>query len=170
MTVKTDRKGSAKVNKVSDTAYEIERKFDARAGSVFRAMTEPQYIKRWWGFPDVEWLDCQVDLRPGGYWRNSVRGEGYEVSFHGHYREIDQPHRMVHTEIYEGMPGGGPDVHEPLTLITTSLDEQGGVTTLRAHVECYSPDILNAVFESGMESGLQVSYDRVEDLIPEIEG
>lgn len=169
MTVKTNRKGSATVTKVSDTAYQIERRFDARPESVFRAMTEPQYIKRWWGFPDVEWLDCQADLRVGGFWRNSVRGEGYEVSFHGHYRQIDRPHGLVHTEIYEGMPGGGPDVHEPLTLLTTSITESGGVTTLRAHVECYTQETLNAVFESGMEVGLQVSYDRIEELLPEIE-
>lgn len=170
MTVMTNRKGSATVTKVSDTAYEIERKFDAKADSVFKAMTEPQYIQRWWGFPDMEWLDCQVDLRVGGYWRYSAKGDGFEVSFHGHYRDIDRPHHMVNTEIYEGMPGGGPDVHEPLTLITTDFNEDDGVTTLHAHVECYTPEVLNAVFESGMESGLQVSYDRIEVLLPEIEG
>ena len=170
MTVKTNRKGSATVNKVTETAYVIERRFDAKARSVFRALTEPQYIKRWWGFPDVEWLDCQADLRVGGYWRNSVRGEGYEVSFHGHYREIDQPHNLVQTEIYEGVPGGGPEVHEPLTLITTNLSEADGVTTMHAHVECYSTEVINAVFESGMESGLQVSYDRIDELLPDVEG
>lgn len=170
MTVKTNRKGSAKVATVSDTAYEIERTFDAKADSVFRAMTEPQFIKRWWGFPDVQWLDCQVDLRVGGYWRYSVKGEGYEVSFHGHYQEIDRPHAMKHTEVYEGMPGGGPDVHEPLTLITSTLTERDGVTTLHAHVECYTAEVLNAVLESGMESGLQVSYDRIDDVLVEIEG
>lgn len=170
MTMKTNRKGSATVTPVSDTAYEIRRTFDARADSVYRAMTEPQYIRRWWGFPDVEWLDCQVDLRVGGYWRYSVRGEGYEVSFHGHYRELDRPHRMTHTEVYEGMPGGGPDVHEPLTLITTRFDEHDSVTTMHAHVECYTADVLRAVLDSGMESGVQVSYDRMEDLLTEIQG
>ncbi len=76
---------------------------------------------------------------------------------------------MTHTEVYEGMPGGGPDVHEPLTLITTRFDEKDGVTTLHAHVECYTPEVLNGVLESGMESGLQVSYDRIEELLPEIQ-
>ncbi|HLU83222.1 MAG TPA: SRPBCC domain-containing protein [Trueperaceae bacterium] len=169
MTVKINRKGSAKVEPVSETSYTITRQFDAKPDSLFKAMTQPQYIKRWWGFPDVEWLDCQADLRVGGYWRNSVRGEGYEVSFHGHYREIEQPRRLVQTEVYEGMPGGGPDVHEPGTLITTSFSLDGGVTTMHAHVECYTPETMKAVFESGMESGLQVSYDRIEELLPEIE-
>jgi uncharacterized protein YndB with AHSA1/START domain len=169
MTVKVNRKGSARVTPVSDTAYEIERTFDAKAESVFRAMTEPQYIRRWWGFPDVEWLDCQVDLRVGGYWRYSAKGDGYVVSFHGHYKEIDRPRSMVHTEVYEGLPGGGPDVHEPLTLLTTKFTESNGVTTLFSHVECYTPEVLNGVLESGMESGLQVSYDRIDDVLVEIE-
>jgi len=165
MTTRADRKGSAKVAPVSETAYEIERKFDASAGSVFRALTEPELIKRWWGYEDSESLDCQADLREGGYWRNSLRGDGYVVSFHGRYREIQRPHRLVHTEVYEGAPGGGPDVDEPLTLITTELVEDGGVTTLRAHVECYAPEVMQAVFDSGMESGLQVSYDRLEEVL-----
>lgn len=165
MTTRADRKGSAKVAPVSETAYEIERKFDASAGSVFRALTEPELIKRWWGYEDSEWLDCQADLREGGYWRNSLRGDGYVVSFHGRYREIQRPHRLVHTEVYEGALGGGPDVDEPLTLITTELVEDGGVTTLCAHVECYAPEVMQAVFDSGMESGLQVSYDRLEEVL-----
>lgn len=169
MTTKADRKGSAKVTAVSETAYEIERQFDAGAESVFRALTEPQLIKRWWGFPDVQWLDCQVDLREGGYWRNSVQGDGYVVSFHGHYRQVERPHRLVNTEVYEGLPGGGPDVHEPLTLVTTTLTEEGGVTTMRAHVECYTSEVMQAVFDSGMESGLQMSYDRIEKLLPQLE-
>lgn len=168
MTTKADRKGSAKVTPVSETAYEIERRFDAKAGSVFRALTEPELIKRWWGFPDSQWLDCQVDLREGGYWRNSVRDGGFEVSFHGHYRQIERPNFLEHTEVYEGLPGGGPDVHEPMTLISTDLSEENGVTTMRAHVECYSPEVMQAVFDSGMESGLQVSYDRIEALLPEL--
>ncbi len=169
MTVRINRKGTATVTRVSDTAYEITRKFDAKPESVYRAFSEPQYIRRWWGCPDVEWLDCQVDLRVGGYWRFSAKGEGYVVSFHGRYRELDKPHRMVHTEVYEGLPGGGPDVDEPLTLLTTSLTEDSGVTTMHAHVECYTPEVLNGALSSGMESGLQVSYDRIDDLLPEIE-
>jgi hypothetical protein len=36
-------------------------------------------------------------------------------------------------------------------------------------VECYTPEVLNGVLESGMESGLQVSYDRIDDVLVEIE-
>lgn len=170
MTTRTNRKGSATVTPVSETAYEVERAFDAGAASVFRVLTEPELIKRWWGFPESEWLDCQSDLREGGYWRNAVRYADQEVAFHGHYREIDRPRHLVQTEVYEGMPGGGPDAHEPYTLITTDLAERDGVTTMKVHVECYAPEILHGILGSGMEGGVQVSYDRLEGLLPELEG
>lgn len=168
MTVKTSLRGSAEVERVSETAYSIKRRFHARPDAVFRALTEPEFIQRWWGHEEAEWLDCRVDLRVGGYWRFSAKGPGYVVSFHGRYQEVGRPHRLVHTEIYEGLPGGGPEVDEPLTLISTDITEENGASLLFAHVECYSAEVLEAVFASGMEGGLQVSYDRLEELLPEL--
>lgn len=166
MTVKQNRKGCATITVVSDTAYEVERKFDASAQAVFRALTEPELIKRWWGFPSGRWVECVADVRPGGRWRNAVIDQDQEVFFHGRYHEVDRPRRLVNTEVYEGVPGGGPDVDEPSTLVTTELTEEGGVTTMRLHVECHTPEVLQIVLGSGMESGMQVTYDRLEDLLP----
>lgn len=167
MTGRSNRKGSAKVTVVSDTAYEVERRFDASAEAVFRALTEPELIKRWWGFPGGQWVECVADARPGGHWRNAVVQDGHEVFFHGRYVEVERPRRLVNTEVFEGMPGGGPDVDEPSTLVTTELTEEDGVTTMRVHVECHSPEVLQAILDSGMESGMQVSYDRLEDVLPD---
>ena len=166
MTVRHDRKGSATITVVSETADEVVRRFDASAEAVFRALTEPELIKRWWGFPSGRWVECVADVRPGGRWRNAVLDRGQEVFFHGRYEEVDRPRRLVNTEVYEGMPGGGPDVDEPSTLVTTELSEEGGVTTMLVRVECHSPEVLQAILASGMESGMQVSYDRLEDLLP----
>jgi uncharacterized protein YndB with AHSA1/START domain len=166
MTQQSNRKGSALVSVVSDTAYEVERKFDASAEAVFRALTEPELIKRWWGFPTGRWVECVADVRPGGHWRNAVVEGEHEVFFHGRYVEVDRPRRLVHTEVFEDLPGGGPDVDEPSTLVTTELTEEGGVTTMRVHVECHSPEVLQGILATGMETGMQLSYDRLEDLLP----
>ena len=37
-----------------------------------------------------------------------VANEGFEVAFHGEYREIAPNERIVSTEVYEGMPDGEP--------------------------------------------------------------
>jgi uncharacterized protein YndB with AHSA1/START domain len=159
-----NRHGSAVVTLPSDTEILITRAFDAPADLVFQAYTTPELVKRWWGFETSEWLVCEVDLRVGGTWRYVTREEGgFEVAFHGEYREIDAPHRLVSTEVYEGAPVPDPD--DAGTLNIVALDEADGVTTMTVLVQAPSQEVRDAIIESGMEGGMQVSYDRLEDLV-----
>jgi uncharacterized protein YndB with AHSA1/START domain len=144
----------------------VTRKFDAPAALVFKAYTTPEYVKRWWGFETSEWLVCDIDLRVGGMWRYVTREEGQEVGFHGEFREIDEPRRLVSTEAYEGVPD--PDGSAALNTLT--LEEAEGVTTMTVYVEIPSKEIRDMMFESGMEYGMQISYDRLEDLVREAAG
>ena len=51
---------------------------------------------------------------------------GFEVGFHGAYREIVADERIVHTEVFEGIPNGDDD--PALNFIT--FEETDGRTTL----------------------------------------
>jgi uncharacterized protein YndB with AHSA1/START domain len=158
-----NRYGSAIVTLPSDTEYVITRAFDAPAELVFDALTTPELVKRWWGFETAVWLVCEIDLRVGGRWRYVVREhDDIEVGFHGEYREVSRPHRLVWTEMYEGVPNPGPDKYP---VCTTTLEEVDGVTTLTTVVQHTSKEDRDAVLATGMESGMQVSYDRLEDLV-----
>jgi uncharacterized protein YndB with AHSA1/START domain len=158
-----DRHGSATVVLPSDTEYVITRAFDAPAELVFDALTTPELVKRWWGFETSEWLVCEIDLRAGGRWRYVIREhDDIEVGFHGEYREVSRPHRLVWTEMYEGVPNPGPDKYP---VCTTTLEELDGVTTLTTVVQHTSKEDRDAVLATGMESGMQISYDRLEDLV-----
>ena len=84
-----------------------------------------------------------------------------EVAFHGVYKEIAGPHRLVSTEVYEG----APDPEDNATLNTVTLEEADGVTTMTVLVTAPSKETRDAIVESGMEGGLQVSYNRMEDLL-----
>ena len=97
----SNRHGSAVITLPSDTDYLVTRAFDAPAKLVFEALTTPELVKRWWGFETSEWLVCEIDLRVGGQWRYVIREREMEVGFHGEYRELNGPHRMVWTEMYE---------------------------------------------------------------------
>lgn len=158
-----NRHGSAVVTMPSDTEILIVRAFDAPAELVFKAYTTPNLVKRWWGFETAEWLVCEIDLRVGGHWRYVVRDGGMEVGFHGEYREIDGPRRLVSTEVYEGAPVPDPEAAGTLNIV--SLDEVDGVTTMSALVQAPSKEVRDAIIDSGMEGGLQVSYDRLEDVV-----
>jgi uncharacterized protein YndB with AHSA1/START domain len=157
-----NRHGSAVITLPSDIEILITRVFDAPADLIFKAVTTPELVKRWWGFETSEWLVCDIDLRVGGQWRFVIRDEGMEVGFHGEYREITRPHRLVHTEIYEGVPDPYPNA---AALNTMTLNEVDGVTTMTTLVQVASQQDRDAILASGMESGLQISYDRLEDLV-----
>jgi uncharacterized protein YndB with AHSA1/START domain len=131
---------------------------------IFEALTRPDLIPRWWGFGASEWLVCEVDLQIGGRFRNVIRDGDQEIGFHGVFREIARPHRLVFTEMFEGLPGPLPDPDDyPVNIMT--LDEADGVTTLSVLVQHKTREERDMVLASGMESGMQVSYDRMEDLV-----
>ena len=157
-----NRHGSAVITMPSDTEILITRQFDAPAALVFKALTTPDLVKRWWGFDTSEWLACEIDFRVGGQWRFVTREGDMEVGFHGEFREIDAPHRIVQTEIYEGAPEPYPN---DAALNTTTLDDTDGVTNMTVLVTVPTHEIRDAILASGMESGLQVSYNRLEDLV-----
>lgn len=156
----SNRYGSAEVSLPSDTEILITRVFDAPADLVFEVWTTPEHVRRWWC--EAPWVItvCDIDLRPGGNWRYLMHNEdGFEVGFHGTFHEVEAPRRLVNTEIFEGVPG------EDGALVTTRFAETDGVTTvtlLSLHGDKAERDM---VIESGMEGGMQLCYDRVEDMV-----
>jgi uncharacterized protein YndB with AHSA1/START domain len=134
----------------------ITRSFSAPAALVYEAMTNPEHIRQWWGAGHGEVTTCDVDLRVGGRWHFAQSTpDGQEVSFSGEYRELDPPTRMVHTEVFD-------NIQSPPSLVETTFTEEGGVTTLRAVITYDSPETVQAVLDSGMEGGLNDSYDALE--------
>lgn len=153
----SNRHGSAVITLPSDTEILITRVFDAPAELIFKAWTTPELIKRWWGFDTSEWLVCEIDARVGGKWRYVIRDSDMEVGFHGEIRELDAPHRMVSTEVFEGFPDAG-------SVNTMTLDDVNGVTTMTTLIQHESQEHRDMQLASGMEGGMQVSYNRLEDV------
>ena len=152
---------SAKLSFPSDTQILITRDFAAPAHLVYRAVTEPELVKRWWNAKRGEVTLCEIDLTVGGKWRYVMETpDGFEVAFHGEYKEIVPNERVVTTEAYEG----APDPDENATTNTMTLTENAGVTTLSVLVDCPNEFTRNAIVESGMEEGLQDAYDLLEEV------
>jgi uncharacterized protein YndB with AHSA1/START domain len=155
----TNRHGSAIVTTPSDREICITREFDASAAAVFRAWTTPDLVRQWWGSETEPLVVCDIDLRVGGSWRYVTRGpEDLEFGWHGVYREIARPDRLVSTEVFEGFP-------DAEAVNTLTLDERNGVTTLTVIVLHASKENRDGHLESGMEAGMQIVLDRFEDLV-----
>jgi len=152
----TTTTNSAKVTLPTDTEILITREFDAPRHLVWKAYTDPELIRRWWGGSHGTVTSAEVDLRVGGTWRYVLTADGgFEVAFHGEFQEVAAPDRLVNTEIYEGAPEG-------VGRITTTLAETGGRTVLTQRCVYGDQKVRDAVIESGMEGGMQESFDELE--------
>jgi len=127
-------------------------------------MTRPEHVRRWWGILDDRHsvTICEIDLRPGGAWRFAGRGPQGEYGFHGVYREVDAPARLVYTEIFDPFP----DVE---SVVTQLLTEEGGKTLLTVTAVYPSREVRDSVVATGMARGAAISYDRLEDLVQELQ-
>ena len=155
--------GTAMVTLPTDTQILITREFDAPKHLVYKAWTTPELIERWWSGKRGEVTSVEVDLRVGGTWRYVMKSnEGFEVAFHGEFREIVPNERIVATEVYEGASEAEGAGEAPLTTVTfTDVD---GRTTLTQLVECGSTEVRDAIIDSGMEAGMQEAMDELEQV------
>jgi uncharacterized protein YndB with AHSA1/START domain len=155
---------SFKVTTPSDEEIRLTRLFDAPRHLVFEAMTKPEHVKRWWGRLGEGYSVpvSEIDLRVGGKWRFVNRHPKGEVAFYGEYREITPPSRLVFTEIFEQFP-------DSVSVVTAEFTEEGGKTRLTATVRYPSLEVRDMVLASGMATGAGISYDRLEDLVAELQ-
>jgi uncharacterized protein YndB with AHSA1/START domain len=150
--------GTATVTLPTDEQILITREFDAPKHLVYEAFTTPELVKRWWSAKRGEVTTAEIDLRVGGRWRYvMVTDDGFEVAFHGEYREIVPNERIVSTEVYEGMP-------DAEVVNTATLTEVDGRTTLTILVQHQSKEHRDAHIESGMEAGMQDAFDLLEQV------
>ena len=157
----TSMRNAAVVTLPADDQILITREFDAPRHLVYRACTTPELVRQWWGAQRGEVTSVEIDLRVGGRWRFvMVANGGHEVAFHGEYQEIVPNERTVSTEVYE-MPGVPAD-QLPATVNTSTFSETDGRTTLTVLIECPSRDVRDAIIASGMEGGMNESYDALE--------
>jgi uncharacterized protein YndB with AHSA1/START domain len=150
--------GTAKVSLPTDEQILITREFAAPQDLVYRAYTTPDLVRRWWSGEQGEMTSCEIDLRVGGMWRYvMIATGGYEVAFHGEYREIVPNERIVTTEVFEGMPEGQ-------AVDTVTFAEEDGRTTLSILVQHTSKEHRDLHIDSGMETGMQEAMDLMEQV------
>ena len=155
------------MSKITETTIEADpklpiirmsRDFDATPDQLFRAHTDPELYARWVGPEGLETRIEQWDARTGGSWRYVAVGDGAEYGFHGCFHEV-RPDRIVQTFTFEGEPDG-------VALETLWFEDLGGGRTrLRAQSLVDSFEGREAWLRSGMETGVNEGYAKLERLI-----
>lgn len=150
---------AATVTTPGDREIRVERIFDAPRDQVFAALTDPEGIPQWWGPRRVTTTVDVMDVRPGGSWRFVCREpNGDETGFRGTFREIDEPERIVQTFEWEGMPGH-------VSVETMVLEDLGSQTRLVTTSIFHTPQERDGMVASGMEGGLNETYERLDELL-----
>ena len=105
---------------------ELDAVLDAPRDAVFRMLTEPAGLARWWGPQGFTTPEIELDLRPGGAYRFTMQppaGEAFHLA--GEFLEVDPPRRLVFTFRWEEP---APDDRE--TVVALDLEARGRTTRL----------------------------------------
>jgi uncharacterized protein YndB with AHSA1/START domain len=154
----TTNRNDTEIRVTSDTEIEMSRTFDAPRELVYAACTRPEHMAQWWGPRGYTLPVCEMDVRPGGAYRFVQRGtDGAEHPFHGEFREVSAPSRLVLTQIYDPYP-------QSEVVITIAFDDLGeGHTRLRQHMLFDSVQSRDGMLQAGMEYGARDSMERLDE-------
>ncbi|MCG8586637.1 MAG: SRPBCC domain-containing protein [Pirellulales bacterium] len=145
----------------SETEIRLERSFDAPLSSVWQAYTESQIVQRWLtGPPGYSMPECEIDFRPGGRWRYLWLTDQGEMEAYGTFREIIERQKIVYTETFAEWP-------DYEALGTASFTEAEGLTTIVVNIAYGSQQARDAVIDSHVEYGMEMSYSNLDELLAE---
>ncbi|NRQ33836.1 SRPBCC family protein [Nonomuraea sp. NN258] len=134
--------------------------FDAPRDVVFRAVTDPELVPRWWGPRFLATRVDRMDARPGGRWRFvNIDAKGGEYGFRGVYHDVVAPELIVRTWEFEGTPGD-------VALETIRLEEvAGGGTRYVAQSVHPSVESRDAIVRADGAKGGRDSMERLAELL-----
>lgn len=141
----------------------IENEFDAPAELLLKAHTDPQLVAQWLGPRRLRTVVDEYDVDHGGRWRFvHVDEDGTEYGFRGvHHGTPSVEGGISRTFEWEGLPGH-------VSFETLTFEERGGKTLLRTVSVFQSVEDRDGMVQSGMESGVTDSMDRLAELLPSL--
>jgi uncharacterized protein YndB with AHSA1/START domain len=147
--------------RISDTETLMWRVFDAKPSVVYKAMTDPMLMHKWWGPGDLTTVVEMMDVRPGGKWRVVQRSEtGEEFAFRGEYLEVIPNKKTVSTFEFEAMAGH-------IATETVTFEAFEGKTKITTHSVFQNKEDVDGMLQSGMLEGASETYDRFEKMLLE---
>jgi uncharacterized protein YndB with AHSA1/START domain len=154
--------------------FVIERVFNAPRETVWKAWTEPEMVKKWWGPAGFSAPSAKVDLRVGGMYTFAMHGPAgtewdKDMYSSGIYKEIVPMEKIVTTDYFSDENGNkiaptkegqAPDFPNEMTVTILFKDAEDGKTKLSI---AYSRPESDAQFEAMIKSGMQEGWNQSLD-------
>lgn len=141
----------------------ITREYDAPRALVFKAWTDPEMVKQWWGPEGVFIPVCELDVRPGGSMNIVMEAgeslgsfKGTKWPMEGTYVAIEEPSKIVFTA---NAIDKGKAVLEHQTTVT--FEEVGEKTKMNIHVQVTKTLPGSEFAVAGMEQGWNSQSDKL---------
>ncbi|WP_394940170.1 SRPBCC domain-containing protein [Psychromicrobium sp. YIM B11713] len=151
---------------IVDTGVVISASFKAPRELVFRAHSESELLRQWWGPEGFPVSNSTMDFRVGGTWLYSMRSaeSGEEFWSKAVYHEIVVPEKIVWTDAFCDAEG---KVNEemPQGTATVTFTEQDGVTTVRSEIHYADNALRDAIVQMGMLEGMTITLNQLETLL-----
>jgi uncharacterized protein YndB with AHSA1/START domain len=159
MTNHVDQRNQTSITTPSDTEIRIERDFGAPRELVWEAYTDADLLPEWLGPREMSTTVDEFDCRSGGSYRFTHRdADGNVFVFFGEIREVVEPELIVRTFAWEGMPG------KQSVERAEFVDLGDGRTRIVVTSTFDSKEDRDGMLESGMERGVNDSYERLDEL------
>lgn len=164
----------------TEGAFTLTRLFSAPRDVVWKAWTDLEQLKHWWGPKGFRWVRFTLDLRPGGLFHYCMRSpNGEEMWGKFRYHEVAPPERLVFTVSFSNAQGG--TTRHPMSATwplevqnTVTLSEQKGRTTLTLMgVPHNASEEERQTFRKGhlsMQQGFKGTLDQLEEYLGRARG
>lgn len=143
----------------------ITRVFDASRDLVWRAWTDPSYVKQWWGPKGFTAPFCQMDFRVGGKFLCSMKSpDGQELWNGGEYHEI-VPREKIVSSMYFSDPAGNKVDPAQLGIEHEAVDDAQDVVTFEDSGSGQTKLIFtgNETMENATNSGQLEGWNQILD-------
>lgn len=142
----------------TDRELRIERIFDAPRPRVWRAMTEPELVKQWWGRGNPLTVE-RLEVERGGHWRFVEHSDGGDHGFEGRFREVVPPEKLSMTFEWDGAPGH-------TVVQTIMLEDMGDNRTRMVSTSMFfTKEDRDGMMSAGMEGGMNESYQALDRVL-----
>lgn len=144
----------------------IKRTFNLPLSAVWKAWTEPESMKKWWGPKEYTCPDCSIDFKVGGKFLASMQGaDGKKIWSTGTYKEIVPLKKIVNTDSFADSTGNiVPASYYKMSgdwglelLVTTEFEEVDGKTNLSLQHAGLPVELSDECMQ-----GWQSSFDKLE--------
>jgi uncharacterized protein YndB with AHSA1/START domain len=140
-------------------SIDMRREFDAPRALLYRAYTDPALLVQWIGPRRMAMTVERWEPDDGGAWRYTHRDDAGNVfGFHGVFHGKPSLEGMIQTFEFDGAPGH-------VSLDWVEFEDLGSKTVVHTHSVHQSVADRDAVIASGMASGVDEGYERLEELL-----